>query len=98
MEANQDRVETKVEACVEGMEEETIRVVADQYGDCRLDVRHHGEPNKRSQGDGAFQQRLAARQCVSSYHLTTPVDTKATIALKQKNCVLYAVCTKMLYM
>jgi hypothetical protein len=44
----------------------------------------------------ALQTAAVARQWLSSYHVGTPTDTKATIALQQRNGVFFAVLAEML--
>jgi hypothetical protein len=45
----------------------------------------------------ALQTAAIARQWVSSNHVGTETDTNATIALQQRNGILYAVRAEMLY-
>jgi hypothetical protein len=58
-EANQGKVEIKMEACLEETKVETIGALADRYGDRRLVVRHRGHCTKRTEGDGGSRPKLA---------------------------------------
>jgi hypothetical protein len=47
---------------------ETIRALEDQYGDQHLALGHCQQLKKRTQGNGGFQQKLAAAQGQLTHH------------------------------
>jgi hypothetical protein len=61
-EVNQEKVETKMEACLEEEEVETIGALENQYDDWHLDIWCCRQPKKLTQGDVGSGQKLAAAQ------------------------------------
>jgi hypothetical protein len=59
-EANQTKVEIKMEACLKEMKRETFGAPKKRYRDRHLAIGRHRQPKKQTQGDGGSQKKLAA--------------------------------------